>query len=399
MNFKDLHIQESLVNALYAQGITEATSVQEEAFPIINKGANVLIHAETGSGKTLSYLLPLVSMRLSSIKAATEAGEKLEKGAYCIILAPTEELAVQITHNFRDLCAETPLAGSVALLNGSGNLKRQQEMMKNHPAFLAGTPGRIRQLIELRKIKVSAVKALVLDESEKLADVSFADDIKAIRKSLMKYTQVVCVSATKSKKEDGFIDELTFDQKFEVLNCSEGDRIPDTITHHYSLTSRRERFETLRSILNAVPKKFRTIVFVRSSYEREQITDRLRKRNYRISTLDGRMKKKERAQQMKMFDSGANNILITSDVAARGLQINNVYTVVNYDLPDDTKEYVHRAGRCGRNGHKGICVSLISPNELEKIAALERKYNITVTKVEPSGGVLFEVSKNKEKLH
>ena len=272
-------------------------------------------------------------------------------------------------------------------------------MMKNHPAFLAGTPGRIRQLIELRKIKVSAVKALVLDESEKLADVSFADDIKAIRKSLMKYTQVVCVSATKSKKEDGFIDELTFDQKFEVLNCSEGDRIPDTITHHYSLTSRRERFETLRSILNAVPKKFRTIVFVRSSYEREQITDRLRKRNYRISTLDGRMKKKERALQMKMFDSGANNILITSDVAARGLQINNVYTVVNYNLPDDTKEYVHRAGRCGRNGHKGICVSLISPNELEKIAALERKYNITVTKVEPSGGVLFEVSKNKEKLH
>ena len=258
------------------------------------------------------------------------------------------------------------------------NISRQIDSIKsNKPAIIIGTPNRIHQLISNRKIKVHEVKTLVLDEADKLFDKTFIQDVEAIRKSLMKFTQVLLFSASVDKKTR--TNTLCFKPIFIDINSNSGNtsQIPSTIKHISVISDRRERIETLRKIIKAV-KPEKAIIFVNSKYDLEESLQKLEYHHYNVASIAGNKDNSAKKAAIENFRSGKIQLLIATDIAARGLQIDNIDTVINVNLPEDNKEYIHRCGRCGRNGNTGTCISIITDNELNKIKSYQKAFHINI---------------------
>ena len=258
------------------------------------------------------------------------------------------------------------------------NISRQIDSIKsNKPAIIIGTPNRIHQLISNKKIKVHEVKTLVLDEADKLFDKTFIQDVEAIRKSLMKFTQVLLFSASVDRKTR--TNTLCFKPIFIDINSNSGNtsQIPSTIKHISVISDRRERIETLRKIIKAV-KPEKAIIFVNSKYDLEESIQKLEYHHYNVASIAGNKDNSAKKAAIENFRSGKIQLLIATDIAARGLQIDNIDTVINVNLPEDNKEYIHRCGRCGRNGNTGTCISIITDNELNKIKSYQKAFHINI---------------------
>jgi superfamily II DNA/RNA helicase len=364
--FKDLDYPEQLIHALNKQNITAPTDIQIQTYKNIYNNKDIIACSKTGSGKTLAYLMPMIA-RL----------DENNKNVQNLILVPTQELAVQVSAQAELVFNNANLPFKALFIIGEGNINRQIESLKNKPCIVIGTPSRVLQLIQMKKLRVHDVKTLVIDEADKLMDKTYYNDVLAIRRSLLKYTQVLLFSASINSKTKTTADSLTFKPIVVDVKQTDESLIPSTIKHYFIIADRRERIETLRKLAKALNSD-KTMIFINTKYDLAEALQKLEFHHYSVGSLSSNSNKIDKKNTLDRFKDGRLKYLIATDVAARGLQIDQVQTVINVELPEEPTEYLHRAGRCGRNGNEGICISIITENELNKIKKYQKDFKINI---------------------
>jgi len=367
MKFEELdNIPAGVLNYLSNNKIVDMTEIQRQTYKHIINNKDVIACSGTGTGKTIAFLLPIIA------KLNPDS-----KNIQALILAPTKELAIQIHNQTKELLDYEGSNFKSACMIGDVNINRQIEALKSKPSIVIGTPNRILQLIKDKKMKVHEVKTLVLDEADKLLDKTFEKDVNDIRHCLMKFTQVLLFSASINKKARN--TTLTFKPIFIDINNNTGNEspIPKNIKHIVILSDRRERIETLRKIIKASGAK-KAIIFINSKYDLEESLQKLQYHNYSVVALSSQLNNNEKKAALDNFKNGKISFLIATDVAARGLQVDDIDTVINVNLPEENNEYIHRCGRCGRNGNNGTCISIITDNEYNKIKKYQKDLKINI---------------------
>lgn len=356
----------SLIAALSAQGIKEPLPVQTEAIPRLLSGGNLVVQAPTGTGKTLAYLLPA----LARIDA-----EKLQ--AQTIVLAPTYELAMQIAKTAQELAQAAELPIRALGLIGGANIQRQMEKLKKKPQLIVGSAGRLIELAHKGKLKLQDVNFLVLDEFDRLLDdqnaKNTADIVQLVRRACGDHPiQYALFSATAPKKA---LERADFLDHPEVLRIEAAPAAAQTVEHDYRMTPFREKIAEIRKLTRRLGVK-RGIVFINKTFDAERTLEKLRYDGITAVALLGHQGKQARAKALQDFRSGKATLLLSTDLAARGLDIADVDTVFNLDLPEDAKTYLHRAGRTGRAGKEGRVVTLADLKEALKLEKLSKGLGI-----------------------
>ena len=394
--FSEIGLPAALTAYLKEKGILTPTNIQCASYALIAAGKSFLGMSETGSGKTFSYLLPI----------AARFNPQTMKGLFGIILVPSAELVHQTVRDIKDLAeAGARYEYSVMSILTESNRNRQlEDLRKKHPNFIVGTPGVIRKYIEDRKLHVqnTALKAdfpamtqtLVLDEADELSSHSFRDDCIYIASKFLKDTQILGFSATLNKRAESLFDAITRHSYTEYRDSSI--HIPGTVSNFAVYTTLRMRFETVRQIINTFKKEDKILIFTSNAYEIRQIYNKLIRRGYRVSYIDGKSEKAEIRNQKKRFDEGQSNIMITTDALGRGLNLGGVAAVIQYRLPEDIRTFVNRAGRTGRNGQHGMNISVCESGEKEKIRRFAEKLNVQIQEVQPNGGRLIKAEKEPQ---
>ena len=360
-------VSSQIKEKLSAIGITEPTKVQEKIIPIVAEGKNVLFQSETGTGKTFAYLLPLIN-RLEDDDEST----KLR----ILIVAPTFELASQI-----NAAAKTITIRKTALLIGGTPIKRQLETLKEKPQIVCGTAARLVELVRLKKLKLNDLYACIFDECDRLVKKESFNDTNELRLLLPQGTQLIGCSATINKSVKIFFAGSDTEQ----VIMPEEDVLKKNITHWAIYAEQRDKIEMLRKLI-AAEKHTKILIFTSRSDQVENIYSKLRYKGVECIALHAKADKQARKTAIDRFRSGKANILITSDLAARGLDIQNISHVVQMDFPDDDDFFIHRCGRTARAGKTGINVVIGDEYEMRKLAALEKKLGIIIYPKEIYGG-------------
>ncbi len=379
-SFESMGLNPSLTEALKKENITVPTDIQNRVIPEAIKNKDIIAQSGTGTGKTLAYLLPLFGKLNAEIKEMQ-----------AIILCPTHELAVQIMRQIERLSQNSEIKLKGTTIIGNVNIDRQIEKLKEKPHIIVGTPGRILELIKKRKISAHTVKTIIIDEADRLMDVNNSENVKAVIKSTLKERQIIACSATVPKPVETAI--LAQMKEAEVIRVEEKLSIPDTISHMYFLAEKRDKIEVLRKLTRILePQK--AIVFVNNQgNEIEIFTSKLKHHGLSAEGIHGTTRKLERKKAMEDFKAGKIQLLIASDIAARGLHIEGVTHIFNIDIPEDVKAYVHRVGRSGRNGNTGTAISIVTQRELEFIKKYEKDLSICIEPKSMYKGVIVEVKK------
>jgi ATP-dependent RNA helicase DeaD len=363
-SFENLKINEKIISGLNAMGIKEPTEIQEKIIPLALEKTNLIGQSETGTGKTLAYLLPII-----------ENIDINKKEMQCIILAPTHELAIQINNTINEVKKASGLEITSTPLIGSANIKRQIDNLKAKPHILVGSAGRILELIRKKKVSAHTIKTIVIDEVDKLLDKNNLPTVKDIIKVTPKQTQIMMFSATLNGKTLDIAKTLAED--INVVSVK-NNKVNENINHNYIKTDSRKKVETLRKLLNAL-KSPKVLVFNNDSYTTNTSVEYLSFNNVKVAAIGGNGKMEDRKRALENFRKGKINVLIASDIAARGLDIKGVTHVVNFDIPEDSKDYLHRAGRVGRAGESGEVFSLVDDKEENIIKMHENSFKISIT--------------------
>jgi superfamily II DNA/RNA helicase len=347
----------SIITKLKEINITQPTKVQDKVIPLINEGKSIVFESETGTGKTYAYLLPLIN---NLEKEDDKTKVKI------LIAAPTFELASQINAS-----AKLITQRKTALFIGGSPLKRQIETLKEKPEIVIGNPARLVELIRLKKLKVQDVNTIVFDECDRLIKKELIDDTRILKELVNKDCRIIALSATITKQVKDFFKDA------ETVIMPKEDILTKNITHWAFYAERRDKIETLRKILNA-ENYTKVLVFTSRIDQVSNIYTKLRYKNIDCMTLTAKADKKDRKAAIDRFRSGKTKILITSDLCTRGLDIPNISHIIQMDLPSDEDFFIHRSGRTGRAGQKGINIVIGDEYEMNQFAALEKKIGITV---------------------
>ncbi|WP_312071462.1 DEAD/DEAH box helicase [Anaerotignum propionicum] len=383
--FEKLGLSSVLTKALAKQGIETPTEIQKHMIPYILSGKDVIGRSETGSGKTLAYLLPIFQRLDLGVK-----------GAQAIILTPTHELAAQVFHQAELLEENSGLDIGCMLIIGSAGPQRQLERLKEKPRILIGSTGRILDFIKRKKVPAHLVKTIVLDEGDRLLEDGNFEDVASVVKSTLKERQIVLLSASvdeetrerskKLMKEDGlFIEAKT------------GSLVPQGISHYYILATQRDKFLQLRKIL-AGEKPQRAIVFLNNPENIEVTVDKLCFHGIKAAGIYGKAAKLDRKNALEDFRNGRANVLVASDIGARGLDIEGVTHIINMDVPEEPSHYLHRAGRCGRKGTEGTTITLVTPYERRWVHKYEKVWGLRFVQKEMAFGKLVDSTMTKKDL-
>lgn len=368
--FIQLGVAEDLNTRLGEFGITTPSPVQAEAIPRILEGSDVLATSQTGTGKTLAYLLPMLQM----IDPAAKNVQKL-------ILAPTQELAMQIVRE-SERYGDARGIGVLGLIGGAA-IKRQLEKLKLHPQLVIGTPGRVRELIEIKKLKMHEVSTIVIDEVDQVFNLGGATDVERILKSAKRDRQLVFLSATVSP-ETAELVKREMDRPVEI-GIDPEQRTPSALEHYYFVSEDRDRIDMLRRIIRHYNPE-RAIVFVNQTEDLGEVEAKLNHLGIKASALYGDADKMTRSRVLNAFRDGKIQILVASDVAARGLDIEGLGMVINYDPPIDSEHYTHRAGRTGRMGRSGMVISLVTDRQTFIMRKFNRELGISIEERALYGG-------------
>lgn len=373
--FETYNLEEALIKGLKKDGIVEPTKVQDETIDLILKGEDVIAEAVTGSGKTLAYLLP-------SFQKIDPASKEL----HTLVLAPTHELVVQVNNVIKALAkASEKEVRSVAII-GEVNIKRQVENLKSKPHIIVGTPGRVLELIKMKKIKAHQTKTLVIDEGDKLLSMNNVDSVKAVVKTILRDRQLCVFSASISNEILEVAKDMT--KEATVIRLIE-QKVNSDIEHLCVLSEQRDKINTLRKIIHAVnPKK--AIVFINRNELIQEVTSKLCYHKIDAVGIFGNARKSDRKKALDAFKGGKANVLIASDLVARGLDLQDITHVINLDIPADLHEYVHRAGRTGRAGKKGTAITILTEREISALMKIERIHGVEFSVKEVREGRLVE---------
>lgn len=362
--FQDIGYTITLQKGLEQMQISTPTDVQEITAEPFLCGKDILVQAQTGSGKTLAYLLPIFQNIDKSLRK-TQA----------IVLTPTHELASQVFQVAKKL-SENMLEDSVkcALIIGGANMVRQMEQLKEKPSVVIGSPGRILDWIQKRKISAYTVKTIVIDEADRLLDSQNKAQVAAVIKTTLKDRQIAAFSATVEEQTKETC-RMLMKEDLQLLSLTQ--RIPAEIEHYYILAERRDKFACLRKVLQAC-KPAKAMIFVNGNEDISSITDKLCFHNFRGVALMGEANGTMRQAALRDFRSGQADVLVTTDLSARGLDIEGIQFIFNLQMPEDPKIYLHRAGRCGRMGQQGTVVSFVEEKELKWLHRIEKEYNLII---------------------
>lgn len=362
--FEKTGINEALLNGLNKLNITTPTDIQYNAIPSALNNIDIIGESQTGSGKTLAYLLPLFC-KIDPLKREMQA----------VILTPTHELTMQVNEQIKLLSEASGINITSMSVIGEVNIKRQIEKLRDKPHIIAGSPGRIIELIKLKKIKSHTIKTIVLDEGDKLLDDKNLTVIKEIIKSTQRDRQLMVFSATISNKVASIANELMNNP--ETIRIKENGTINENIQHIYFLSEQRDKIELIRKLIASInPEK--AIIFINKKDEILITTEKLKYHHINAASIYGTATKEERKNSLEGFRNGKYNILIASDLAARGLDVSDITHILNLDIPEDHKEYLHRAGRTGRVGKSGCCISIVTEKEEEELKKLEKEFKINI---------------------
>lgn len=382
MGFQTMGLGRELTEALQKEGITEPMPAQEKVFGAIMEGRSLALQSETGSGKTLAYLLPIMQRLLGQ-----EGGNKV------LILVPTHELAIQVTDQAKRLSRAMSADILTVPIVGNVNIKRQTENLKAKPQIIVGTTGRMLELMQKKKIAAHLIQTVIVDEADKMLEKQQAEETNAVIKKCMRDVQKLFFSASLPKEAAEKMQELTAD--VEIMHMEKQMTIPKGIHHLYIICERRDKIKVLRSVISATnPKK--AMVFINRAYDIEEATQRLCHHHYQAACIHGSEHKEQRKKVVEQFRSGKLRILIGTDMAARGLHFDGVDEVIHYSISENPKDYLHRAGRTGRNGREGMSISIVTERELPLMKACERKFNITMQECILSKGMLMPAAEKKQ---
>ncbi|WP_338552311.1 DEAD/DEAH box helicase [Paenibacillus sp. KS-LC4] len=346
-NWLDLGLNEQLAEALVEEGIQEPTAVQAEAIPVLLSGQDVSARSQTGTGKTLAYLLPL----LQKLNASS-------KEIQGVVIAPTQELAMQIVR-VAEFYAK-PLGLRVQQLIGGAALKRQVEKLKLHPQLVIGTPGRIHELLKLRKIKLHAVNQVVVDEVDQVFQLSSTREVETILFAMGQNRQIAFFSATYPEQMARF--EGRWMKEPHRIQVAPEHRVSETITNYYFVCDKRDKPDIARRIIRMLKPKS-ALLFLNETDTISNWEAKLSYEGFTVEALYGDADKQRRSATLARFREGTCQLLLATDVAARGLDIEGLPLVINLEPALDADHYVHRAGRTGRMGRTGTVISIVTPQE------------------------------------
>ena len=388
MLFNDLGLKSELCQAVSEQGYTQPTPIQAKAIPVVLQGGDILAGAQTGTGKTAGFTLPLLQ-RLSETKPT---GKK--RPVRALVITPTRELAAQVGESIRLYGKHLPLRSAVIF--GGVKINPQIQTLRQGVDILVATPGRLLDHVSQRTLDLSKVEILVLDEADRMLDMGFLPDIRKVLALLPKQRQSLLFSATFSndikRLADGLLNKPVL---IEVARRNTAAESVTQVVHHVDKKRKRE----LLSFLIGSNNWQQVLVFTRTKHGANRLSQQLERDGIRSTAIHGNKSQGARTKALADFKRGAVRVLVATDIAARGLDIDQLPHVVNFELPNVSEDYVHRIGRTGRAGNDGVAVSLVSVDEKKLLVDIERllKRKIAVEAVsgyEPDPSIKAESTKN-----
>lgn len=368
-NFSDIGVSPDILKILDKLSLTSPTPIQKQAIPVALKGTDIVGIAQTGTGKTFAFGIPIIQKLLSS------SGQAL-------VLVPTRELALQVNESIRKLADRLNI--TTIVLIGGENISRQLFELKRRPRLIIATPGRLIDHLKRKSIKLDQIKTLVLDEADMMLDMGFLPQIEEILRSVPKERQTMLFSATMPVLIANLATKyLKLPIRIEV--APQG-TIVKNVTQEMIVLEAKDKMKYLEKIIKE--NEGSILIFVRTRYGVKNIAKKLISNGHKATEIHSDLSQGQRKKALDSFKSGRSRIMVATDVAARGLDVKGIELVINYDLPDSSSDYVHRIGRTARAGKKGKAISLATPSQLKNIKAIEAlikmRFNIVEqAKLEP----------------
>ena len=371
-SFFQFSLKSEIIKAVTEMGFNQPTPIQEKVIPhLISSSQDLIASAQTGTGKTAAFGLPVVST------TNTE-----DSSVQTLILCPTRELCMQITN---DLISYSKYLKSLNILAvyGGTKIEKQIKALKKGPQIVIGTPGRTKDLIKRKKLFVGKIQRLILDEADEMLSMGFKDDLEMIIHSTSESKQILLFSATMTPKVLS-VTKKYMQNPMEIA-VARINLAAENVQHLYYMVQAKDRYEVVKRIADMNPNIY-GIVFCRTRRETKEVSNKLINDHYNADTIHGDLSQAERDDVMSRFRKRKLQILVATDVAARGLDVDDLTHVINYNLPDDDEIYIHRSGRTGRAGKKGISIVIIHGREIRRLKGIEKKSGIHfVKKVVPNG--------------
>lgn len=356
--FQELNISEEIIRALNDMGFEEPTPIQAESIPVALAGKDMIGQAQTGTGKTAAYGIPV----LEKIMAAPAT-----KDIQTVILSPTRELAVQVAEEINHLAQHTSI--QALPIYGGQDMERQLRRLRKCPQIIVATPGRLIDHMKRGTIQLSHISTIVLDEADEMLNMGFIDDIKLIMGATPETRQTLLFSATMPKPIQELAENFLHDP--QIIRMKAKEVTMELIEQSYIEVPDRQKFDILCRLLDLQEPDL-AIIFVRTKRRVDEVSEALKKRGYSAEGIHGDLTQAKRDTVIRQFRERTIDILVATDVAARGLDISGVTHVFNYDLPQDPESYVHRVGRTGRAGQTGEATTFVIPREMEHLRTIER---------------------------
>jgi len=358
ISFSSLSLREELTRAVSDMGFETPTPIQQKVIPqLLSQPSDIIALAQTGTGKTAAFGLPLLHHT-----------DVAQKHVQTLVLSPTRELCMQIQEEFKKYGYYMRGLKTTAVYGGVP-IGGQIREVKANPQIIVATPGRLIDLLERKAINLEHVQYVVLDEADEMLNMGFREDIEFILKNTPARQYTWLFSATMNNDVRNIAKR--FMSKWQEFAVAKENVTNENIDHQYYVTSHHNRFETLRRLLDFTPGIY-GIIFTRTKQDCQDISEKLMKMGYHVSPLHGDMDQKMRSKVMERFKNKTLQCIVATDVAARGIDVNDITHVINYELPDDPEVYTHRSGRTARAGKSGICMSIVSPKEISNIRQVER---------------------------
>ncbi len=354
--FNEMGLSESLTKAISNMGFEEATPIQASTIPAVLKGKDIIGQAQTGTGKTAAFGIPLI-----------EKINVSEGSISALVVTPTRELAVQVAEELNKI---GQFKGIRALpIYGGQDINRQMRSLRNRPHIIVGTPGRLMDHMRRKTVRLDQVIMAILDEADEMLNMGFIDDIREILKDLPGERQTLLFSATMPRQ----IQDLaqTFMKNPEIISVKSKEMTVPNMDQHYIEVQERQKFDVLCRLLD-IQSPDLAIIFGRTKKRVDELHEALNKRGYSAEGIHGDLTQAKRDSVMRKFKEGITEILVATDVAARGLDISGVTHVYNFDIPQDPESYVHRIGRTGRAGKHGLATTFVTPREIGHLKLIQR---------------------------
>lgn len=371
-SFTKLGLSQEIANTLEDLGFKAPTAIQEKAIPILltKEGCDFIGLAQTGTGKTAAFGLPLIDLV-----------DENKKEIQALILAPTRELVQQTSQQLKNFSKGIKKLNTEVVYGGA-NITTQINYLKKPVHILSATPGRLLDLIKRKALSLENVKYVILDEADEMLNMGFQEDIDEILKKVEGDRSIWLFSATMPGEIRKIIKNYMKDPQEVAVNTKQKNN--EDISHHYVLTKGSNKLAALKRILDMNPE-MRGVMFCRTRRDTQEIADKLSNEDYNVEALHGDLSQSQRDAVMKRFKRRSMQLLIATDVAARGIDVEDLSHVIQHSLPDQLEVYTHRSGRTGRAGRKGTSIILINPNEMRTVKTIEKKLNISFKQFEVPG--------------